>query len=67
MDHTVFDSLKESTLPSHLVLAIVFDVYSQTTLGYQLAAEEPSEVAIAALIHALCRKNYPSRYGISAL
>ena len=32
-----------------------------------MADREPSEVAIAALLHALCQKNYPSRYGLSAL
>lgn len=67
VDHTVFDSSGESALPSRLVLAIVADLYSQTIVGYHMSAEEPSKVAIAALIHAVARKNYPSRYGSSDL
>lgn len=67
VDHTVFDLSEESTLPSRLVLAIVADLYAQTIVGYHMAAEEPSKVAIAELLHALCQKDYPSRYGLSAL
>lgn len=68
VDHTVFDShsSEESTLPS-LVLAIVADLYAQTIVGYHMAAEEPSKVALAALLHAVVRKNYSSRYGSSDL
>lgn len=66
VDHTVFDSSGGSVLPSRLVLAIVADLYSQTIVGYHMSAEEPSKVAIAALLHALCQKNYP-RYSLSAL
>lgn len=65
VDYTVFDYSEESTLPSRLVLVIVADLYAQTIVGYHMAAEEPSKVALAALLHAVVRKNYSSRYGAS--
>jgi len=51
VDYTVFNLSEESTLPS-LVLTIVADLYSQTIMGYHMAAEEPSKVALSSLLHA---------------
>ncbi|MBF2028702.1 MAG: hypothetical protein IGS48_18385 [Oscillatoriales cyanobacterium C42_A2020_001] len=43
------------------------DTQSQTMLEYQFTFEEVHGVAIAALLHAAARKNYPSQYGLSNL
>jgi hypothetical protein len=60
-------SIKDSNSIGRLILAVVSNVRSQTIAGFHLAAKEPNEVAIAALLYALCQKDYPTRYGLSAL
>jgi hypothetical protein len=69
MNCTILDlySIENSNSTDRLALAIVSDVYSQTVVGYHLATEQQHEVEIAALLHAVVRKNYPSQYGSSAL
>ncbi|WP_143467686.1 transposase family protein [Leptolyngbya ohadii] len=63
---TIFSSnlTEESPPNSRLILAIVSALYSKTIVGYRLTHEDEGEdnAVIAALLHAVCPKNYPSRY-----
>jgi putative transposase len=51
---------ESGTMPDHPMLAVLCDVYSSVVSGYHLGLGKPNlQMAVAALRHAILRKNYP--------